>query len=124
MARMDYQDLQTLVDFHYWARDLVLASAEPLTPEQFTRDLGNSFKSVRDTLAHLYGAHWIWRSRWEGTSPDALPDPGAFADLQAIGDAWRVEEQRVRAVLGRFGQAGIHTLVHYRRHGQQQAQPF
>lgn len=124
MARMDYQDLQTLVDYHYWGRDLVIGSAGALTPEQFTRDLGNSFQSVRDTLAHLYGADWIWRSRWDGTSPDALPDPGAFADLAAIRDAWSVEEQRVRGVLARFGEGGIHTLVHYRRNGLQQAQPF
>ncbi len=42
-----------------------------LTPEQFTRDLGSSFKSVRDTLAHLYSAEWAWYQRWHGTSPTA-----------------------------------------------------
>ena len=56
---MTPQELRTLVDYHYWALDRLLAAVERLTPDQFTRDLGNSFPSVRDTLAHLQGAEWI-----------------------------------------------------------------
>jgi hypothetical protein len=53
---MTSQDLKTLLDYHYWARDRVLAALEPLTLEQYTRDLGSSFRSVRDTVrAHLLG---------------------------------------------------------------------
>ena len=47
---MNFQTLQTLLDYHYWARDRVLDAAEALTPEQLTRDLGNSCPSIRDTL--------------------------------------------------------------------------
>ena len=49
---MNLTDLRTMLDYHYWARDRLLEVVEPLTPEQFTRDLGSSFKSIRDTLAH------------------------------------------------------------------------
>src|SRR5687768_2095037 len=121
---MNYEDLQTLVDYHYWARDRVLDAVEPLSSEQFTRDLGNSFPSIRDTVVHLYGADWIWCSRWEGESPDAMPDPNLFADVAAIRAAWGAHEHRVRAVLERFGSLGIHSLVGYWRNGQRQAQPF
>jgi uncharacterized damage-inducible protein DinB len=31
----------------------------PLTAEQFTRDLGGSFRAVRDTLAHIFKGEWI-----------------------------------------------------------------
>ena len=72
---MDLRDLQTLLDYHYWARDRVLDAAEKLTPEQFTRDLGSSFKSVRDTLVHTYAAEWAWHSRWHGVSPTSLLPP-------------------------------------------------
>ena len=34
---MNLQELSTLLDYHYWARDRVLAAAEGLTPEQLTR---------------------------------------------------------------------------------------
>jgi len=62
-------DLDLLLDYHYWARDRVLDAVEALTPEQLTRDMGNSFKSVLDTLAHLHSSEWIWLSRWHGESP-------------------------------------------------------
>jgi uncharacterized damage-inducible protein DinB len=121
---MHYEDLKTLVDYHYWARDRLLDAVEPLPLEQLTRDLGNSFPSIRDTLVHLYGADWIWCSRWEGVSPDALPDPGLFSDLAAIRAAWEAHERQVRAALERFGASGVDTLVEYVRHGKHLAEPF
>ncbi len=39
-------DLRALVDYHCWARARVLDALERLTPEQYTRDLGSSFKSI------------------------------------------------------------------------------
>jgi uncharacterized damage-inducible protein DinB len=123
---MNLAELQTLVDFNYWARDRMLEAVEPLTPEQFTRNLGNSFPSIRDTLVHLYGAEWVWRSRWEGTSPESLPEPGGFPDLASLRSAWSDEERRVRAVVDRLGEEGIHRPVEYRRNadGPIQAQLF
>ena len=77
---MNLRDLETLLDYHYWARDRVLDGGRAqLTPEQFTRDLGSSFKSVRDTLAHTYSAEWAWYSRWQGTSPTAMLPASAIS---------------------------------------------
>jgi uncharacterized damage-inducible protein DinB len=122
---MNLQELRTLVDYHYWARDRVFDAVERLAPEQFTRNLGNSFASVRDTLAHLYAADWIWCARWEGESPRALPDPNQFPDLEAVRTAFAAQEQRVRAVLERIGEAGLERIVEYRTtDGKAGAQPF
>ena len=121
---MDFDALHTLLDYHYWARDRVLDAAAPLSPEQITRDLGNSFPSVRDTLVHLYGADWIWRERWDGRSPDALPDSSSFPDIAAIQQAWLEEEVRVRGVLARLGPAGVLQPIAYQRNGVRQSQPF
>ena len=121
---MTLADLEVLVEFHYWATRKILDAVEPLSPEQFTRDLGNSFLSVRDTLAHLYGADWIWCSRWEGDSPSALPDPKNFPDLVSIRKAWDAHEPTLRAVLKRFGEQGVDSPVEYLRNGVRQAQPF
>ena len=108
---MTLTDLEILVEFHYWATKRILDAVEPLTPDQFTKDLGNSFPSVRDTLAHLYGADWIWCSRWEGESPSALPDAQLFPDLASIRRAWDAHEPKVRAVLKRFGEMGVDQLL-------------
>ena len=123
---MTLRELEALVDYHYWARDRLLESVERLTPEQFTRDLGNSFPSVRDTVAHLYGADWIWYWRWEGISHDALPDAAAFPDVASLRSAWAEQEASIRALIARLGEEGIQQPIEYRRTSDQplQAQPF
>jgi uncharacterized damage-inducible protein DinB len=121
---MNLADLETLVEFHYWANRRILDAAVPLSPEQFTRDMGNSFPSVRDTLAHLYGGDWIWCARWEGESPSALPDANDFPDLASIRKAWDAHEPTLRAVLKRFGERGVDQPVEYTRNGVRQTQPF
>ena len=104
---MDLQDLRTLLDYHYWARDRVLDAAGALTADQFTRNLGSSFGSVRDTLAHLYSAEWAWYSRWQGTSPTAALPADQFPDIASIRQPWTAHEARMRAFLESLGQPGI-----------------
>jgi uncharacterized damage-inducible protein DinB len=109
-----FEDLQNLLDYHYWARDRVLDAVEPLTVEQLTRPAGGSFGSVRDTLVHIYSADWIWYSRWVGESPGAMLDPAAFADLPAIRKAWADLEARTRAIVSDLGPTGIGNPVSYK----------
>jgi len=106
-------DLQDLIDYHYWARDRILDAAATLAPEQLTRDMGNSFRSVRDTLAHIYGAEWVWHSRWNGTSPTALPDAAQFSDVPTIRAAWTALERQVREVVNSLGPDRIDREVDY-----------
>ena len=122
---MNLQELHTLVDYHYWARDRLLDAAERLTPEQFTRDLGNSFPSIRDTLVHIYAAEWIWCSRWQGESPQAMPAPNAFPDVATVRRTWKTHEERMRSVLDGLGEQGVHRTIEYRTtDGQPHAQVF
>ena len=111
---MDFQELRTLVDYHYWARDRVLQAAESLTEEQLTRDLGSSFKSVRDTLAHMYAAEWAWCSRWQGRSPTALLSADAFPDVATLRAKWTELERSVRGVLEGLGEAGVSRVFDYK----------
>jgi uncharacterized damage-inducible protein DinB len=110
---MNLKELQTLVDYHYWARDRMLDAAAALTPDQLTRDMGGSFRSVRDTLAHLYAAEWAWCSRWNGVSPTAFP-ADMPADVAAIRARWTELESDVRAVLDRMGEHGIDQTIEYK----------
>ena len=122
---MTFQDLRTLVEYHYWARDRMLEAVEGIDPGELTRQLGNSFSSIRDTLVHLYGAECIWCARWRGEAPQAMPDAGQFSDVASIRGAWAVQEAQLRAVLDGLGEAGVDRVVEYRTmNGQPQSQPF
>jgi uncharacterized damage-inducible protein DinB len=110
---MDLPDLRALLDYHYWARDRALDAVAALAPEQFTRDLGSSFRSVRDTLGHLYGAELAWYERWQGRSPEALTPPDRFPDLVTLRTAWTELETKMRALLEELGEQGIHRVFEY-----------
>jgi uncharacterized damage-inducible protein DinB len=111
---VDLADLRLLVDYNYWARDRVLAAVGSLSPEQYTRDLGSSFKSVRDTLVHIYSAEWIWYTRWQGTSPTSPIPFDRFPDLAALQSAWLDLEARIRSFLEQTGEAGLGRAVDYK----------
>src|SRR5215218_5354437 len=95
---MDASDLRTLIDYHYWARDRILEGAAALAPDALTRDMGSSFRSVRDTLVHTYSAEWAWCERWNGRSPKAHVSPESVPDVAALRARWEELETHVRAV--------------------------
>jgi uncharacterized damage-inducible protein DinB len=107
-------DLKTLLDFHYWARDRALAAAAKLTPEQFTRDMGNSFKSVRDTLVHLYSADWGWHELWRGAAPASMPSSDQFPDLDVIRQTWSAHESKMRAFVDSLSDSDVARTIDYR----------
>jgi uncharacterized damage-inducible protein DinB len=113
-SAVDRGDLRTLVDFNYWSRDRMLAAVEPLSPEQYTRDLGNSFRSVRDTLVHIYSAEWIWFSRWQGTSPTQAIPADRFADLAELAAAWRELETQIRGFVAGLDEGAVAAAMDYR----------
>ncbi|MEO8260385.1 MAG: DinB family protein [Acidobacteriota bacterium] len=110
---MNLPELRTLLDYHYWARDRILDAVEPLPPEQWTRNLASSFGSVRDTLAHTYGAEWAWCERWQGGSPAALPSADLVPDVASLRAKWTALESDVRAVVDRGGEPGVDRVVIY-----------
>ena len=111
---MNRADLETLLDFHYWARDRMLDALEPLAPDQFTRDLGSSFRSPRDTAAHIYGADLVWYQRWNGESPTALVPADQFPDIARLRDAWVDLERQVRGLVGGLSVDDVERVRHYK----------
>jgi uncharacterized damage-inducible protein DinB len=109
-----HTELQTLLDFNYWARDRVIAAIDPLTAEQYTRDLGNSFRSIRDTMVHTYSAEWVWCTRWHGTSPTSPIAPETLPDLQSLTTAWREIEATIRGFVSGLDAAAIAQAMDYR----------
>ncbi len=96
---MDLNDIRELYDYNRWANQRSLAAAARLDKATFVRPLGNSFSSVRDTLAHILGAEWIWLERWNGLSPAALLNPADFPTVETLKARWQtVEHDRQRFI--------------------------
>src|SRR3990170_837180 len=90
---MDIETIDNLYKYNSWANTKVFETVSKLTPEQFNKDLGSSYRSVKDTLVHIVGAEWIWLRRWKGTSPKALLDPAEFSSVEQIKNRWEETER-------------------------------
>lgn len=108
---MTKDDIQLLYEYDRWANHRILQAVFPLSAEEFTRDLGGSFRSVRDTLVHIVGSEWGWLTCWKEPSPtsafitdlwsrqDARFHPEAFPDLTAVQLKWaEVEKEQMEFV--------------------------
>jgi uncharacterized damage-inducible protein DinB len=122
---MNLQDLRTLLDYHYWARDRLLDAVAPLPADEFNRDRGSSFKSIRETVVHIYAAEWAWHQRWIGTSPAALLTSERFPDVESVRTAWTELEGNVRGFVDGLGDAGVAKVFSYKLlSGQDGATPL
>ena len=110
---MTYDDLCLLIDYNYWARDRALDAVAAITPEQFLRPMGNSFSSVRDTIAHICVAERIWISRLKGETLQGLPKPDRFSDVEAARKEWAELEGEMREQLARLGPEAVERTIEY-----------
>ena len=111
---MSPEEIRTLYDFNAWANHRALSGAEKLSSEQFVTPMGSSFSSVRDTLAHICDAEWIWLERFQGRSPSALPNTGQFRDLDTLRQHWSKQETRLLDFVRLLTQADLDRELEYK----------
>ncbi len=122
---MTPEHFRLLYEYNAWANRRVLEACGALSDEQFTRDLGSSFRSVRDTLVHIFGAEWIWLERWHGRSPMALPPAMEFHTLGSVRVRWAELERDLMDFVAGVSVAGLDRLIEYRNtRGNQFAYPL
>jgi uncharacterized damage-inducible protein DinB len=107
-------ELRDLYAYNRWANRRVLDAAARLSPEQLSRDLGSSFPSVRETLAHVLAAEWVWLTRWRGSSPPGLPESWDLSSLEVVRAQWAEVEADQRAFVEGLDEAALDRVVAYR----------
>lgn len=110
---MTYDDLCLLIDYHYWARDRVLDAVAIITPELFICPMGNSFSSVRDTVAHICAAERTWITRLKGEKPQGFPKPDRLPDVDAARREWEELEGEMREQLAKLGPEAVERMFEY-----------
>ena len=111
---MTPEEIRLLFVYDAWANARDLEACAALTQEQFTRALGSSFTSVRDTLAHILGAQWIWNERFQGRATTSLPKTDQYPDIASLRGAWPPVERDLHAFLGGLSAADIGSSFEYR----------
>ena len=122
---MTPEQARLIYDYNAWANRRMLDACDALGSEQFTRDLGSSFRSVRDTLPHIMGAEWLWLERWRGRSPTGLPAADKFPDLVSLRVHWAdVERDLLQFVAGLAAADLVRQLEYRTTEGKQYSQPL
>jgi uncharacterized damage-inducible protein DinB len=122
---MNVQDFRLLYDYNSWANHRALDACAALSEEQFTRDLGSSFRSVRDTLAHICGVEWLWLERWHGRSHNALPPAAEFPNLETLRHRFDEVERNLLDYVASLTPEDIQRIIqHKTTQGVPQAAPL
>jgi len=81
---MNTADIIELYRYNEWANERLFGAAGALSSEALTQDLGGSFRSIRDVLAHVASVEWMWLERWHGVSPSGIPEWAVSRDLSVL----------------------------------------
>jgi uncharacterized damage-inducible protein DinB len=120
---MTRDDIQLLFEYDRWANNRILHAASSLSVEEFTRDLGGSFHSVRGTLVHIIGSEWAWLTIWKEpsltpafvtdfwTRLDGIFPPDAFPDVAAVRLRWAEVEREQSEFVNRVTNESLGKMV-------------
>jgi uncharacterized damage-inducible protein DinB len=111
---MTPEEMGILYEFNAWADRRSLSAATKLSPDQFVKPMGSSFSSVRETLAHIFGAEWLWLERFQGRSPASLPDVTQYTDVERLGEAWGEFEPRLLNFVRGLTQKDLDRVMEYK----------
>lgn len=110
---MEPKLFRTLYAYTDWANGVVLDLSATLSPTDYARDFGHAWGSVRGTLAHTYGADWVWFRRWQGESPPALPPEADFSGVDELRRVWQPLMAERRAFIEGLSADDLARVVAY-----------
>ena len=111
---MTPEEFRVLYDYNSWANHRTVNACAALTADQFQKNLGSSFPSVRETLAHIMNAEWTWLERFQGRSPSAMPTADSYGNLDSLRAKWAGIEQNLLTFIAGLNQADIDGIFEYK----------
>ena len=92
---MNKQDILILYQYNQWSSKKILDAASEATHEQYLAPASFPHGGLRGTLVHALFATWIWRMRWEGTSPTQRLKPEDFPAFESLRTRWDDDENKM-----------------------------
>ena len=111
---MNKQDILILYRYNQWSTARILNCVAKVTQEQFLAPASFPHGGLRSTLVHALFAEWIWRNRWEGTSPTTRLKPEDFPDFESLRTLWMEEEGKLMAFVEGLSDEKLNSVVSYK----------
>ena len=110
---MNKQDILLLYKYNQWSNAKILNTAAKVTQEQFLAPGSFPHGGLRGTLVHALFAEWIWRHRWEGTSPKTKLKPEDFPTFESLRISWAEEEKLLMAFVENLSDERLNSTFGY-----------
>ena len=114
---MEIRQIESQFAYNEWANGLLLSAASALDPQEQTRDLGSSHRSVLGTLFHIVYSEWDWVHFWQGKSWDEIsreePPESDFPSIALLLPQWAEIVTIQKAFVGSLSDAAIARQISY-----------
>src|SRR5436190_1819979 len=110
---MNKPDILLLYQYNHWTTEKILEVASHVTMEQFLAPAPFPHGGLQGTLVHALFAQWIWRVRWEGTSPNYRLKPEDFLTFESLRTRFEEEEQLLMAFVENVDESRLNEKFHY-----------
>lgn len=99
--------------FNTWANDRICSEIILLTNEELHQEMKSSFKSIRETVLHIWDAQDIWLERFEGTSPTKWPSASFNGSKIELIDGLMASSEALEAKAFEYGKQQLKKKVNY-----------
>ncbi len=110
---MNQQDILTFYKYNQWANAKILNAAANITQEQYLAPASFPHGGLRSTLVHVLFAEWIWRNRWEGTSPTVRLKAEDFPTVESLRTRWAEEERLLMDFVDHLTDERLASTINY-----------
>jgi len=111
---MNKEDILMLYRYNQWSTKKILDSAAKVSEEEFLAPADFPHGGLRSTLVHALFAEWIWRNRWEGTSPTQRLKPEEFPTFDALRSRWAEEENKLMTFVNNLTDDQLNQVISYK----------
>ena len=111
---MNNQEIALFYKYNLWANAKILIAASNVTSDQFLTPASFPHGGLRGTLVHTLWAEWIWRHRWEGTSPVVRLKPDDFPTFESLQLRWANEEKLLLSFVDKVTDEKLNSYFFYK----------
>lgn len=111
---MNKEDIVMLYKYNQWSTAIIFVTASKVTADEFLAPADFPHGGLRGTLVHALFAEWIWRNRWEGTSPTQRLQPEDFPTFDSLRTRWAEEEERLMSFVSTLTDERLNSVITYR----------
>jgi uncharacterized damage-inducible protein DinB len=85
-----------------------------LPTEQYTKEVGGSFGSIRNTVVHMFSAEYVWLTRWKREPTSGMISADNYPDFESVRRGWMDLEANLRGYFEPLSEQDIQKVLPYK----------